>query len=106
MSGRSYPAPVQRLDVSAYTVPTDLPESDGTLKWDKTTLVLVNVTAGGKTGLGYTYADSATATLIHAQLAPLVAGTDPMAPNATYTRIGNRFVISGARESVRWRSPP
>jgi hypothetical protein len=34
-------APVRELKVSAYVVPTDYPESDGTLAWDKTTLVLV-----------------------------------------------------------------
>jgi L-alanine-DL-glutamate epimerase-like enolase superfamily enzyme len=33
--------PIQRLTVSAYTVPTDLPESDGTYAWDSTTLVLI-----------------------------------------------------------------
>jgi hypothetical protein len=26
---------IERLDVSAYTVPTDFPESDGTYSWDK-----------------------------------------------------------------------
>jgi hypothetical protein len=51
------------LDVSAYTVPTDAPEGDGTYTWDKTTMVLVEVTAGGKHGVGYTYADTATAKL-------------------------------------------
>ena len=39
----------------AYTIPTDQPESDGTLKWDSTTLVLVTAQAGGQTGLGWTY---------------------------------------------------
>jgi hypothetical protein len=43
---------IERLDVSAYTVPTDFPESDGTIKWDKTTLVLVEATAGGKRSVG------------------------------------------------------
>ena len=47
---------IERLDVSAYTVPTDFPESDGTIKWDKTTLVLVQATAGGKRSVGYSYA--------------------------------------------------
>ncbi len=50
-----------RIDVSAYKVPTDAPESDGTYRWEATTLVLVEVQAGGKTGLGYSYADTATA---------------------------------------------
>ncbi len=87
MSGRFRSAPVQRLDVSTYTVATDFPESDGTLKWDKTTLVLVSAAAGGKAGLGYTYADAATASLIHEQLAQLVIGTDAMAPTGTYMRM-------------------
>ena len=29
--------PIERLDVSAYTVPTDSPESDGTISWNSTT---------------------------------------------------------------------
>jgi len=49
---------VERLDVAAYTVPTDRPESDGTLEWDSTTIVIVELTAGGERGLGYTYADA------------------------------------------------
>lgn len=36
------------LKVSAYKIPTDIPESDGTIEWDSTTLVLVEVNAGGK----------------------------------------------------------
>ena len=57
--------PIERLDVSAYTVPTDFPESDGTIQWDSTTLVLVQATAGGKKSVGYSYADVATAKLIY-----------------------------------------
>ncbi len=49
--------PIERIDVSAYQVPTDSPESDGTYEWDSTTMVLVEATAGGRTGLGYSYAD-------------------------------------------------
>lgn len=30
---------------------------DGTLKWDKTILVLVEIGAGDREGLGYSYAD-------------------------------------------------
>ena len=46
---------VERLEVSAYTVPTDEPESDGTLEWDSTTIVVVEAHAGGETGIGWTY---------------------------------------------------
>ena len=54
MSGRA--ATIARLSVSAYRVPTDAPESDGTLQWDSTTMVLVELEAGDETGLGYTRA--------------------------------------------------
>jgi L-alanine-DL-glutamate epimerase-like enolase superfamily enzyme len=70
--------PVERIQVSAYSVPTDGPESDGTLEWDKTTIVVVEATAGDARGLGYTYADSATATLIRDLLANVVRGRDAM----------------------------
>jgi L-alanine-DL-glutamate epimerase-like enolase superfamily enzyme len=69
---------IERLDVSAYTVPTDSPESDGTYKWDKTTIVIVEASGGGKRGLGYTYADEATAKLISEMLVHVVQGQDVM----------------------------
>ncbi len=72
-------AAVERLDVSAYQIPTDFPEADGTYHWDHTTLVLVEAAAGGETGLGFTYADSDTAELIHASLADVVLGRDAFA---------------------------
>jgi hypothetical protein len=59
---------IERLDVSAYTVPTDFPESDGTYSWDKTTIVIVEAQAAGVRSLGYTYADVARATLIKQML--------------------------------------
>src|SRR4051794_590319 len=71
-------APVERLDVSAYTVPTDRPESDGTLEWDSTTMVLVDVEAGGHAGLGWTYGDAAAGSLVESKLADAVKGRDAM----------------------------
>lgn len=69
---------IERIDVSAYTVPTDVPESDGTYAWDKTTRVIVEAYAGGKHGIGYTYADVSTATLIKEILSDIVQGRDAM----------------------------
>jgi hypothetical protein len=43
---------IDRLRTSAYTIPTDLPESDGTYAWGETPLVLVEAEGGGRTGLG------------------------------------------------------
>jgi len=70
-------APVERVDVSAYTIPTDEPESDGTFEWDSTTIVVVEVTAGSKTGLGYSYGPRAVGALIEQNLAQIVTGSDP-----------------------------
>jgi L-alanine-DL-glutamate epimerase-like enolase superfamily enzyme len=54
---------VEKVDVSAYTIPTDAPEGDGTFRWDSTTLVLCEIRAGNQTGLGYTYGNQATASV-------------------------------------------
>lgn len=80
-------APITKLEVTAYTVPTDFPESDGTMKWDKTTIVIVRAEAGGKHGLGYTYADTATAELIHHMLSKVVEKQDALSPPNVYMRM-------------------
>ena len=77
-------APVERVSVSAYTVPTDEPESDGTLAWDATTLILVELEAAGETGLGYTYGHLAVGHLIRSELAGLVTGRDALSPQAAW----------------------
>src|SRR6185437_15279301 len=74
MPTRDTATPIEQLTVAAYIIPTDFPEADGTYAWDSTTLVVVEATAGGVRGLGYTYADTATATLIHDSLAASVRG--------------------------------
>jgi len=71
-------ATIDRLKVSTYQVPTDGPESDGTLEWDSTTLVLVELHAGNASGLGFTYASQSTASLIQEKLQKLVIGRDAM----------------------------
>ena len=74
----SSPPGVEKLDVRAYTVPTDQPEADGTLEWDRTTLVLVTLRAGAESGIGYTYSDPSTAEFIREHLSDLIEGADPM----------------------------
>jgi L-alanine-DL-glutamate epimerase-like enolase superfamily enzyme len=70
--------------VSAYTIPTDAPEADGTYQWNSTTLVLVEATAGGASGVGYTYADLSTAHFIHDHLAPRITGRDTFDTGAAW----------------------
>jgi L-alanine-DL-glutamate epimerase-like enolase superfamily enzyme len=98
---------VERLEVSAYRVPTDQPESDGTLEWDATTLVLVRAEAAGETGLGYTYADAAAGQLVESMLASAVRGSDPMSPQSAWSamlravrNIGQRGLAAMAISAV------
>ena len=71
-------ATIDRISVSAYRIPTDYPESDGTLEWNATTMVGVETSAANRTGIGYTYADRSTALLVKDLLAPLIDGRDAM----------------------------
>lgn len=75
---------VSELECEAFTVPTDAPEADGTLEWNATTIVVVHAHGGDQVGLGYTYADLSTATLIGSKLAGIVRGADAMAPQAAW----------------------
>jgi len=68
--------PVAEVEAFARTIPTDAPESDGTLEWDSTTIVVVQVFAGDAVGLGYTYTHDAAVRLIEDKLAPAVRGVD------------------------------
>jgi L-alanine-DL-glutamate epimerase-like enolase superfamily enzyme len=84
MGTRRLEASVEELEVAAYTVPTDAPEADGTLAWSETTIVVVHAGAAGRRGLGYTYADVSTATLVDSKLRALVEGVDAMSPQAAW----------------------
>src|SRR5512138_577530 len=77
-------AEIKSVRVQAFTIPTDLPESDGTLEWDSTTLVLAEIEAGGKTGIGYTYADLSTAELIRDTLGSVIQGENALNTNACW----------------------
>ncbi|MEZ5100304.1 MAG: enolase C-terminal domain-like protein [Thermoleophilia bacterium] len=70
--------PIERLDVSVFTVPTDEPETDGTAAWDATTMVLVEARAAGEVGLGWTYGDVASAAVVQSRLAELAVGADAL----------------------------
>jgi L-alanine-DL-glutamate epimerase-like enolase superfamily enzyme len=67
---------VEQVRASAYTVPTESPKADGSHSWDKNTLILIELTGGDRCGLGYTYANAATARLVHDLLATVVRGRD------------------------------
>jgi L-alanine-DL-glutamate epimerase-like enolase superfamily enzyme len=65
---------IEGLDTAVYVIPTDAPEADGTLAWDKTTMVLVTARAGGQEGIGWTYAAGAAAAVVTDVLAGVVTG--------------------------------
>jgi L-alanine-DL-glutamate epimerase-like enolase superfamily enzyme len=67
---------IDAVDVSAFVIPTDAPESDGTLEWDRTTLIVVEIGAGGVRGLGYTYSSVTAAGVVREHLAKLALGAD------------------------------
>lgn len=84
VAARTTEVTIDRVDAAAYTVPTDFPEADGTLAWNATTLVVVGVAAGGRQGIGFTYASPSTARLIQDLLADVVVGMDALAVTAAW----------------------
>ncbi|HET7478422.1 MAG TPA: enolase C-terminal domain-like protein [Rubrobacteraceae bacterium] len=87
--------PVERVEVSAFTIPTDSPESDGTLSWDSTTMVLVEAAGGGKRGLGYTYGDVSVGKFIESKLASVAQGADAMSPPAVWAAMQHAIRNAG-----------
>jgi L-alanine-DL-glutamate epimerase-like enolase superfamily enzyme len=79
---------IEGIEVAVYTLPTDQPESDGTAEWDATTMVLVEAHAGGATGLGYTYGDVSSGTVVDSVLRDVVSGRDAMAVGAAWEAMG------------------
>ena len=79
--------PITALDTAVYVIPTDAPEADGTLAWDKTTMVMVTAAAGGERGTGWSYTAAAAATLVGEMLAGVVTGRDA-------------FDVAGAAEAM------
>jgi L-alanine-DL-glutamate epimerase-like enolase superfamily enzyme len=77
-------APVERVRARAFKIPTDRPEADGTIAWDATTLVLVEVSGGGMEGLGYTYSGASITGLIQGELAKAIEGSDVLDPQGAW----------------------
>lgn len=88
---------ITRVSAQAFRFSTDAPEADGTAEWDATTLVLVEIEAGGSLGLGYTYADEAAAGVINRVLAKVIRGEDASAIPHLWT------AMVGAVRNIGWR---
>ncbi|HEX5657164.1 MAG TPA: enolase C-terminal domain-like protein [Polyangiales bacterium] len=80
--------PVEQVAVTVLTIPAeDRRESDATIRWSATTMVLVECRAQGTTGIGYTYAHAAAAKLAVEPLVPCIEGLDAMAIAEAHARM-------------------
>jgi L-alanine-DL-glutamate epimerase-like enolase superfamily enzyme len=93
--------PIEAVDVRAYKIPTEQQpcESDGTLQWSATTMVLAEIRAGGQRGIGYTYANAGAATLIRDMLVEVLLGKDAMQTGARWAEMCAQIRNNG-REGV------
>jgi L-alanine-DL-glutamate epimerase-like enolase superfamily enzyme len=90
---------VESVTAAVYVIPTDSPESDGTLAWDSTTMIVVTSRADGRRGLGWTYGSPAVASALTSHLAGVVVGTDAMDVLGTAEKM-NRAVRNVGREGI------
>ena len=86
---------IDAVDVACYEIPTDSPEADGTLAWDSTTWVVVELRAGDQSGIGYTYAGRATAELIGSHLSKYLRGANPIDTPALWVTLTRQIRGSG-----------
>jgi len=86
--GHRIRAVIDHVDVRACRLPTArIPESDGTLAWNSTTIVIAQVHAAGAGGIGYSYVDAAAAAIIENVLAGAVLGGDAFAIPSLHARM-------------------
>jgi L-alanine-DL-glutamate epimerase-like enolase superfamily enzyme len=91
--------PIGKVRARAFTIPTDKPEADGTIAWNSTTLIVVEVFGGNAVGLAYTYAGASITSLIDSKLAETIAGLDAMDPQTAW-RAMQRAVRNLGREGL------
>ena len=88
-------AKIDQFEVSAYRIPTDGNESDGTLDWDHTDIVVVQIGAAGKNGLGWSYAPKAAGEMIQDILKHVVVGQSPLAIEGIWREMNGRLRNAG-----------
>ena len=81
-------ARIDNVEVSAYQIPTATEhESDGTLVWDSTSVVVVQLSCGRHTGLGYTYCHPAAGQVIESKLIGVLEEADPLMPQQAWAEM-------------------
>jgi L-alanine-DL-glutamate epimerase-like enolase superfamily enzyme len=76
----------------SYTIPTDVPEADGTYTWTRTTMVVVTLQTQGQTGIGYTYTHSSAVLVARDLIEKQCVGADALDINTIFAamRIAQR----------------
>jgi L-alanine-DL-glutamate epimerase-like enolase superfamily enzyme len=91
--------PIATVRARAFNIPTDKPEADGTIAWDSTTLVVVEISGGGMVGLGYTYSGGSIVNLIKGELSETIIGLDVFDPQEVWLAM-QRAVRNLGREGL------
>jgi L-alanine-DL-glutamate epimerase-like enolase superfamily enzyme len=90
---------IESLTAAVYSIPTDLPEADGTASWDVTTAVVVTAGCGDAVGIGWTYGPAAGASVVEDVLAPVVVGSDSLAVPGVWSAM-QRAVRNATRAGI------
>jgi L-alanine-DL-glutamate epimerase-like enolase superfamily enzyme len=90
---------IDSVRAQAFKIPTDKPEADGTISWNSTILVLVEISGGGKVGVGYTYSGASIVQLISGELTSAIKGCDAFNPPAAWLSM-QRAVRNLGREGL------
>jgi L-alanine-DL-glutamate epimerase-like enolase superfamily enzyme len=79
---------ITNFNVQSFTIPTERPlESDGTLEWTSTTLILVQLEADGVTGMGYTYGSRGLTSFAEQLLSKHVTGQNSLSINSIWENL-------------------
>ncbi len=102
---------IENVTTGVYCFPTPAPEADGTLSWDSTTAVTVQVSAGGETGLGWTYSAGAAAGLVNDKLITVLHARDPLDVAGAWTamhracrNLGTKGLAMQGCSGARWEN--
>jgi L-alanine-DL-glutamate epimerase-like enolase superfamily enzyme len=94
MAFRAEPT-INKVEIALYRVPTDERESDGTLTWDHTEIVVAHVHAADHTGLGWSYASTASAAMAADLLKPAVEGRSALLIEQIWQEMNHRLRNAG-----------
>jgi L-alanine-DL-glutamate epimerase-like enolase superfamily enzyme len=84
-----------KIEIAVYRIPTDEPESDGTLSWDHTDIVMAHVHAADSIGLGWSYASTASATIAVELLKQAVLGSSALSIEQIWQEMNHRLRNAG-----------